>query len=141
MIDKLRSVLNRNDELEELMSQPDAMRDMKAFTKMAREHSVLTKLVEEAKNYIVIYDRLQEDENILNGNDHELKELAKDEIPYKFRDHAWFIAFAPFKDPQIAVAVIIEHGGHGGTSAAPIAKKVIQAYFKYYPIAPKVKES
>ncbi len=61
----------------------------------------------------------------------------EEEIPYKFRDHAWFVAFAPFKDPQIAVAVILEHGGHGGTSAAPVAKKVIQEYFKYYPIQPK----
>ena len=61
MIDKLKSVLARYDELEELMSQPNAMRNMKAFTKMAQEHSVLTELVEEAKNYIVIYDRLQED--------------------------------------------------------------------------------
>ena len=51
MIDKLKSVLARNDELEELMNQPDAMRDMKAFTKMAREHSGLLELVEEAKNY------------------------------------------------------------------------------------------
>ena len=39
MIDKLKSVLARNDELEELMNQSDATRDMKAFTKMAREHS------------------------------------------------------------------------------------------------------
>ena len=78
MIDKLKSVLARDDELEELMNQPDAMRDMKAFTKMAREHSGLTKLVEEAKNYIVIYDRLQEDEKILNEDDPELKELVKD---------------------------------------------------------------
>jgi len=80
MIDKLKSILTRYGELEELMSQPDAMRDMKAFTKMAREHSGLTKLVEEAKNYIVIYDRLQEDEKILNEDDPELKELVKDEI-------------------------------------------------------------
>ena len=47
MIDKLKSILARNDELEELMNQPDAMRDMKAFTKMAREHSGLLELVEE----------------------------------------------------------------------------------------------
>lgn len=57
------------------------------------------------------------------------------EVPYMFRDHAWFISYAPYKDPEIAVAVIIEHGGHGGHTAAPIAKKLIQAYDKYYKLS------
>ena len=51
-------------------------------------------------------------------------------VPEKFRDHAWFVAFAPEDDPQIAVSVFVEHGGHGSTSAAPIAKRIIEAYFK-----------
>jgi penicillin-binding protein 2 len=50
--------------------------------------------------------------------------------PDKFKDHAWFIAFAPVEDPQISLAVFVEHGGHGSTTAAPIAKKVIEAYFQ-----------
>jgi penicillin-binding protein 2 len=44
-------------------------------------------------------------------------------------DHAWFAAFAPVDDPQIVVSVLIEHGGHGGSTAAPIAKKVIEAFY------------
>lgn len=51
-------------------------------------------------------------------------------IPYKFRDHALFVAFAPYEKPEIAVAVVVEHGEHGGSSAAPIAAKVIRAYFE-----------
>ncbi|MFZ5863562.1 MAG: penicillin-binding protein 2 [Nitrospirota bacterium] len=43
-------------------------------------------------------------------------------------DHAWFVAFAPADQPRIAVAILVEHGGHGGTAAAPIAKRVIEAY-------------
>ena len=43
-------------------------------------------------------------------------------------DHAWFIAFAPFDKPKIAIAVMVENVGFGGTHAAPIAKKVIEAY-------------
>jgi len=43
-------------------------------------------------------------------------------------DHAWFVAFAPFDHPQIAVAVIVENVGFGSTHAAPIAKKVIETY-------------
>lgn len=55
------------------------------------------------------------------------------EIPYRFRDHAWFIAYAPTKKPRIAVAVLVEHGGHGSTSAAPIAQEIIKTYLKLYP--------
>jgi penicillin-binding protein 2 len=43
-------------------------------------------------------------------------------------DHAWFVAFAPMDSPRIAVTVLVEHGGHGGAVAAPIAKRVIEAY-------------
>lgn len=49
-------------------------------------------------------------------------------LPEQFRDHAWFVAFAPADNPEIALSVFVEHGGHGGTAAAPIAKKAIEAY-------------
>lgn len=49
-------------------------------------------------------------------------------LPFKLRDNALFIAFAPVKDPKIAVAVIVEHGGGGGGMAAPIARKVMDEY-------------
>ncbi len=51
-------------------------------------------------------------------------------ITDKYKDHAWFIGFAPVENPQIAVAVFVEHGGHGSTVAAPIAKRVIETFFK-----------
>ena len=44
------------------------------------------------------------------------------------RDHAWFIAFAPADKPKIAMAVLVENGGHGGTVAAPIARKLMDYY-------------
>jgi penicillin-binding protein 2 len=50
-------------------------------------------------------------------------------IPYEYRDNAWFIAYAPSENPRIAVAVLVEHGGHGGSAAAPVARKVLAAYF------------
>ena len=53
---------------------------------------------------------------------------SKKEIPWRFRDHAWFAAFAPYNDPKIAIAILIEHGGHGGSTAAPIARQVIEYY-------------
>ncbi len=50
----------------------------------------------------------------------------------RFEDHAWFVAVAPMDDPKIAVAVLVEHGGHGGSAAAPVAKSVIEAYLAYH---------
>lgn len=52
----------------------------------------------------------------------------EDEIAEKLRDHALFMSFAPANDPQIAVAVVVEHGGHGGSVAAPIAGQVIKQF-------------
>jgi penicillin-binding protein 2 len=55
--------------------------------------------------------------------------LEEEDIPYKYRDHAWFTCFAPAEKPEIAVTVLVEHGLHGGSAAAPIAKAVLQKYF------------
>ncbi len=54
----------------------------------------------------------------------------------RFGDHAWFVAFAPISDPQVAVAVFVEHGGHGSDAAAPVAKKIFEAYFQDRKIPP-----
>ncbi len=53
---------------------------------------------------------------------------SSEQLSKKFRDHAWFIAFAPVEKPEIALSVLVEHGGHGGVAAAPIARKAIEAY-------------
>jgi penicillin-binding protein 2 len=52
---------------------------------------------------------------------------AKD-VAERNRDHAWFIAYAPADDPKIAISVLVENGGFGGVVAAPIARKVLDAY-------------
>jgi len=48
----------------------------------------------------------------------------------KFQNHAWFVAYAPADNPQLAVSVIVEHGGQGGEVAAPLARQVLAAYFQ-----------
>ncbi|MCZ6563529.1 MAG: penicillin-binding transpeptidase domain-containing protein, partial [Deltaproteobacteria bacterium] len=57
------------------------------------------------------------------------KIIKSEQLPYSIRDHAWFVAYAPSERPEIAVVVLVEHGGHGGSGAAPLAKKVIERYF------------
>ena len=53
-------------------------------------------------------------------------EIKQKDIEYKDRDHALFVAFAPYSDPKYAISVVVEHGGTGSGSAAPIAKKIIK---------------
>lgn len=58
----------------------------------------------------------------------------EEEVAPELKDHALFMAYAPVDNPRIAVAVIVENGGHGGSVAAPIARKVMDAYLlKYLP--------
>ena len=47
----------------------------------------------------------------------------------KYLNHAWFVGYAPADAPRVAVAVIVEHGGHGGSEAGPLARRVIAAAF------------
>ena len=57
-------------------------------------------------------------------------EVKQEQLDYKSRDHALFIAFAPVSDPKYAISVVVEHGGSGSKAAAPIAKKVIKKVLK-----------
>lgn len=62
-----------------------------------------------------------EEEELLTGDEH---------IPYRQRSHALFVAYAPAENPEIAVAVVVEHGQSGGGVAAPIARDIISRYFR-----------
>ena len=53
-------------------------------------------------------------------------DLDTAQIPYEERDHAWYVAFGPYKDPRYALCVLVEHGGSGSATAAPLAKKLMK---------------
>ena len=59
-------------------------------------------------------------------------------VAERLRDHAWFIAFAPAEAPRIAIAVLVENGGFGASAAAPIARKVMDAYLLHEATSPAV---
>ena len=61
-------------------------------------------------------------------------EVKQKDLDYKDRDHALFVAFAPVSNPKYAISVVVEHGGTGSSSAAPIAKKVIKKVLERHPI-------
>jgi penicillin-binding protein 2 len=63
---------------------------------------------------------------------------SRGEVPYQYRDHALFVAFAPYDKPEVAVAVVIEHGEHGGAAAAPIAGQILRRYFEGKGVIKKV---
>ncbi len=59
------------------------------------------------------------------------KDREKDKkLAYMLRDHAWFICYAPAEKPVIAISVLIEHGEHGSSSAAPMAREIVMSYLK-----------
>jgi len=61
----------------------------------------------------------------ITERDREL-DLKTFQIPYEERDHALYIAYGPYKNPRYAVSILVEHGGNGSTTAAPMAKKLFK---------------
>ncbi|HXK25775.1 MAG TPA: penicillin-binding protein 2, partial [Myxococcota bacterium] len=55
--------------------------------------------------------------------------LADKDVDMRHRDHAWFVGYAPAEAPEVVVAALVEHGGHGGSAAAPVVQRVLAAYF------------
>ena len=68
-------------------------------------------------------------------------EVKQVDLNYKDRDHALFIAFAPYNDPKYAISVVVEHGGSGGSAAAPIAKKIIKKVIERDSLRQEIKYS
>ena len=59
-----------------------------------------------------------------------LQQGEQEDLPVQLRDHAWFICFAPFENPQIAMAILVEHGMKGSQSAAPVAQYILERLYK-----------
>ena len=60
---------------------------------------------------------------------HEQFENEED-IPYEFRDHAWFVAGVLNRDPKISMCILVEHGHHGSSAASPLAKEIITHFYQ-----------
>ena len=65
--------------------------------------------------------------------------MKQNELPWKYRDHGLFIAYAPQDNPRYAVAVVVEHGGGGASAAAPIASKLLLETLMLDPVNEKVR--
>ena len=66
-------------------------------------------------------------------------DLDQSQIEYKNRDHALFVAFAPYKNPRYAISVLVEHGGSGSSAAAPLASKLIKKIIDRHKLRDQIK--
>ena len=73
----------------------------------------------------------------ITKTDREL-DLKTFEIPYNDRDHALYIAFGPYKKPRYALSIVVEHGGSGSATAAPIAKKLFKLIIDRHELREKI---
>jgi len=66
----------------------------------------------------------------ITSSERETGVRRNEDLPWEQRDHALFVNYAPYDDPKIAVAVVVEHGGGGSVAAAPIARDItLQALY------------
>ena len=103
----------------------------------------------EIRGTFLLQELMIQNINLLERQEHhKLKELQRTdreldlktlEIPYNDRDHALYIAFGPYKNPRYALSIVIEHGGSGSSTAAPIAKKLFKLIIDRHELREKTK--
>ena len=136
MIDKLESLIVQFNDISKKMSDPDIVSDVQQYSSLAKEHKRLSPIIPDVNNYIKKFYHLQEDEEILKGNDKELKELIKDEInPLKdelsLLEDKLKIFLLP-KDPNDDKNIILEiRSGTGGTEASLFAENLFRMYLRF----------
>jgi len=81
-------------------------------------------------DHITVAGKTGTSQVVRRKSDEEEEEEKAGEVPYRFRPHALFVAYAPAENPEIAVAVVVEHGQSGGRAAGPVAKKIIERYME-----------
>jgi len=136
MIEKLREIIQRHDDLATSMSDPATASDPKQYADLAREHSELSEVADKARIYVDLSQRLAEAEEILQGDDPELKQLAQEELPGLKDQMAELeedlkVLLLP-KDPDDDKNTILEiRGGTGGEEAALFAADLYRMYARY----------
>ena len=136
MIEKLIQLVDHYNNIVEKMSNADVLADRDKYTALAKEHRQLTSTIELAKKYITLYNQIQEDEEILQGDDAELKEIVKEELSdfkkeLSILEDALKIKLLP-KDPNDDKNIILEiRSGTGGNEAALFANDLFRMYTRY----------
>ncbi len=136
MIEKLKEIIRRHDEVAGQMADPGTASDPQRYATLAKEHSDLGEVSVQAREYVDVSTQLAEAEEILQGDDPELKELAQEEVPeLKTRlvelEESLKILLLP-RDPNDDKNTILEvRGGTGGQEAALFAGDLYRMYTRY----------
>ena len=136
MIDKLKQILSDYNQLSLKMSEPDIVSNIQEYTKLAKEHRRLSEIIPEVKHYISIYEQIEDDEEILKGDDKELKEIVKEELSelknlLESSNQKLKILLLP-QDPNDSKNIIVEiRSGTGGNEAALFAEDLFRMYTRF----------
>lgn len=136
MFEKLQGVEDRYTKLEQLLSDPDVVKDRTAYQKYIKEHGELNKLVSVYRSYRKVLDDLKGSEELLKDSDPDIKEMAKEEIE-TLEDQKGFLEnelkrlLTP-KDPLDGKNVIVEiRAGTGGEEASLFVGDLFRMYTRY----------
>ena len=136
MKDKLQTIIDKHSLLSEQLADPEIFNDQKKLTATAKEHSSLEDVVNVGKEYLAVLQNIEDDKSILNGDDAELKEIAKEElIELESRkdnlESDLKILLLP-RDPNDDKNLILEiRAGTGGDEAALFAADLFRVYTRY----------
>lgn len=136
MLDKLDAIKGRFDNLGVALTNPEIVSDNKKYTSISKEYRSLEKIVNARNEYIKVLDNIEFSKEVLNGDDAEMRELAKQEIPaLEESKDAWEKALRNMlipKDPYDEKNAILEiRAGTGGDEASLFAGNLLRMYLKY----------
>ena len=133
---KLQEIIDKYHHLSEEMTKPEVLSDQKKLSSVAKEHSALEKVVQVATEYISVLDQIDEDKEMLNEDDAELIEIAREELPAleikksKLEEELKILLLP--KDPNDDKNLILEiRAGTGGDEAALFASDLYRVYIRY----------
>ena len=133
---KLQEIIDKYHHLSEEMTKPEVLNDQKKLSSIAKEHSSLEKVVQVATKYISVLDQIDEDKEMLDEDDVELVEIAREELPTLETEKSKLeedlkILLLP-KDPNDDKNLILEiRAGTGGDEAALFASDLYRIYIRY----------
>jgi peptide chain release factor 1 len=136
MIDKLKEIIEHHNSLESEMVNPDILNDKNRYTEITKEYHHLNPIVEKSKNYVSIWEQINEDKEILAGDDEELKDIARAdveelEILIESLEKELKVLLLPH-DPTDDKNTIIEiRAGTGGDEAALFAADLYRMYSRF----------
>ncbi len=136
MKDKIKTIIARYDELNQLLTEPSVMNNQDKLKETAREHSQLADIVEKGRKYLSVYQQIEDDEEILAGDDADLKEIVQEELAdlkeQKNTLEAGLKVLLLPKDPNDDKNTIVEiRAGTGGEEAALFAADLYRMYIHF----------